>query len=187
MTALTRIEKLLELIINGCQKNDRQSQSELYRNFYSYAMSICVRYTGDQNNAVEVLNDAFLKVFKNIKKFDETKPFKPWLRRILVNACIDHIKKESKHSHLSDISEAQFEQSATDAPDHDLSYEEILTKVGQLSPAYRAVFNLYVIEGFKHNEIAEQLGITASTSKANLTRAKAILRSMLDKEVYRYG
>ena len=177
----------MELVITGCKKNDRQGQQELYRNFYSYGMSICLRYTGNSSDATEVLNDGFFKVFKNIKKFDETKPFKPWLRRILVNACIDHIKKESKHSHLADITEAQQEQSVLQAPDHDLSYEEILNKVGQLSPAYRAVFNLYVIEGFKHNEIAEQLGITVSTSKANLTRAKAILRSMLDKEVYRYG
>jgi len=177
----------LELVITGCKKNDRQSQQELYRNFYSYGMSICLRYTGNSSDATEVLNDGFFKVFKNIKKFDETKPFKPWLRRILVNACLDHIKKESKHSQLADITEAEQEQSFSQSPDHDLSYEEILSKVGQLSPAYRAVFNLYVIEGYKHNEIAEQLGITVSTSKANLTRAKAILRSMLDKEVYRYG
>ena len=78
-------------------------------------------------------------------------------------------------------------QSTEEAPDHNLAYEEILAKVGQLSPAYRAVFNLYVIDGYKHNEIAEQLGITISTSKANLTRAKAALRSMLEQEVYQYG
>lgn len=184
---LTKIEKLLEAIINGCKENDRQSQQELYRNFYSYAMSICLRYTGGEADAVEVLNDGFLKVFKNIEKFDLSKPFKPWLRRILVNACIDHIKKNAKHNHLSDISEAQVEETNQEAPDHNMDYQEILEKIGQLSPAYRAVFNLYVIDGYKHHEIAEQLGITTSTSKANLTRAKAALRSLLSKEEYQYG
>ncbi len=184
---LTKIEKLLDLIIKGCRENDRQSQQELYRNFYSYAMSICVRYTGNEDDAVEVLNDGFLKVFANIEKFDINKPFKPWLRRILVNSCIDHIKKNAKHSHLADITEANVHQSTEEAPDHNLSYQEILSKIGKLSPAYRAVFNLYVIDGYKHQEIAEQLGITVSTSKANLTRAKAVLRSMMEKEVYQYG
>lgn len=184
---LTKIEKLLEAIINGCKKNDRQSQKELYSNFYSYAMSICIRYTGNEADAVEVLNDGFLKVFNNIKKFDVSKPFKPWLRRILVNSCLDHIKKNAKHNHLADISEARIEETTEVNPDHNLDYQEILAKIGQLSPAYRAVFNLYVIDGYKHHEIAEQLGITTSTSKANLTRAKAVLRSLLDKEVYQYG
>lgn len=184
---MTKIEKLLELIISGCRENDRESQQELYRSFYGYAMSICIRYTGNQADAVEVLNDGFMKVFANIEKFDSSKPFKPWLRRILVNTCLDHIKKNAKHSHLADIQEAHVQQSTQAAPDHNLSYEEILTKVGQLSPAYRAVFNLYVIDGYKHQEIAEQLGITVSTSKANLTRAKIALRAMLEKEVYQYG
>ncbi|OEK07515.1 hypothetical protein BFP71_00390 [Roseivirga misakiensis] len=179
--------KILEAIINGCKENDRQSQQELYRNFYSYGMSICLRYTGSEADAVEVLNDGFLKIFKNIKKFDIEKSFKPWLRRILVNTCIDHIKKNAKHNHLVDITEAAVESTQQEAPDHDLSYQEILTKIGELSPAYRAVFNLYVIDGFKHHEIAEQLGITTSTSKANLTRAKAALRAMLGKEEYQYG
>ena len=184
---MNKIEKLLELIINGCRNNDRQSQQELYRNFYSYAMSICIRYTGNEADAVEVVNDGFMKVFANIGKFELDKPFKPWLRRILVNTCLDHIKKNAKHNHMADIEEAHVHQSTEEAPDHNLSYEEILAKVGQLSPAYRAVFNLYVIDGYKHREIAEQLGITVSTSKANLTRAKVALRAMLDREVYQYG
>lgn len=184
---LTKIEKLLELTIKGCIDNDRQSQQELYRNFYSYAMSICVRYTGNETDALEVLNDGFLKVFTHIEKFDTSKPFKPWLRKIMVNVSIDHIKKNLKHNHMADITEANVQQSIEEAPDHNLNYEEILLKIGQLSPAYRAVFNLYVIDGYKHQEIAKQLGITESTSKANLTRAKALLRSMLRKEVYQYG
>lgn len=177
----------MELIIKGCIDNHRQSQKELYRNYYSYAMSICVRYTGNQTDAIEVLNDGFLKVFSNIGKFDIDKPFKPWLRRILVNSCLDHIKKNAKHNQLADITEAEVSQSTLEAPDHNLNYEEILTKIGQLSPAYRAVFNLYVIDGYKHNEIAKELGITESTSKSNLTRAKAILRIMLEREEVNYG
>lgn len=150
-------------------------------------MSICVRYTGNEADALEVLNDGFLKVFTHIEKFDISKPFKPWLRRIMVNASLDHIKKNLKHNYMADITEANVQQSNEEAPDHNLNHEEILLKIGQLSPAYRAVFNLYVIDGYKHQEIAEQLGITESTSKANLTRAKAMLRAMLRKEVYQYG
>ena len=148
---------------------------------------MCAILVINQTDAVEVLNDGFLKVFINTKKLEIHKPFKPWLRRILVNSCLDHIKNSTKHNQLADITEAEVSQSILEAPDHSLKYEEILAKIGQLSPAYRSVFNLYVIDGYKHSEIANELRITESTSKSNLTRAKATLRSMLEREEVKYG
>ena len=143
-------------------------------------MSVCLRYAKSEDDAVEVLNDGFLKVFKNLKKFDQTRSFKAWLRTILINTALDHYRKEKKHMHQEDISEVRNLDSGK-RTDADLSYEELLQLVQRLSPAYRTVFNLYVIDGYKHHEIADMLGISEGTSKSNLTKARANLRDMIER------
>ncbi len=168
----------LDIIIKGCSKNDRESQKQLYKLYYSYAMSICLRYSRNYDDAVEVLNDAFMKVFSNIDKYDTARPFKAWLRVILINASIDHYKKNLKHNKNQELSETQG-MTSDFRPDNEIRYEDLMRLVQKLSPVYRAVFNLYVIDGYKHKEIAEMLNINVSTSKANLTKAKANLRKML--------
>lgn len=169
-------------LIEGCRKEDRRSQHELYRLYYAYGMSICIRYVSDEQEAKAVLNGGFLKVFSSIGRFDENKPFKPWLRRILINTALNHIKREERFKPEVELDEAR------DIPGPEeiisqLGYQELMGLVQSLSPAYRAVFNLYVIDGFKHDEIAEKLGISVGTSKSNLTRARANLKLLVSRKL----
>lgn len=118
-----------------------------------------------------------MKIFKNIKKFDLAMPFKPWLRRILINTCINNFKK--KKLNFTERLEAANEYHDSEDILSGISYQEILDMIRQLSPAYRAVFNLHVIEGYKHEEIAEMLNISVGTSKSNLSKAKKNLQLIL--------
>lgn len=167
-------------IIEGCKSNDRLSQKALYQHFYGYCMSVSFRYVRDRDDALEIINSAFTKVFMSIDKYDLEKPFKPWLRRILVNCAIDHLRIKKKIGERTDI-ETMPQLGREETITGNLAYEEILKLIHQLSPSYRAVFNLFVIEGFKHEEIAEMLGISTGTSKSNLFKAKAHLRAALLK------
>lgn len=166
-------------LLAGCLRNQRQSQELLYRQFYGYAMSVCLRYAPTREAAREVLNDGFLKVFTKLDQYDPKQPFKGWLRRILINAAVDHYRQEVRHYHEG---VEEFESTAvsesTDALGQ-LAHEDLLNLVQRLSPAYRLVFNLYVMDGFTHEEIAGQLGISVGASKSNLARARENLRALL--------
>lgn len=173
----------LESILEGCRREDRNSQHALYRSFYSYGMSICYRYASDHQEAVGLLNEAFLKVFDNLDRFDPQRgQFKNWFRTIVVNTAINHIRRQQKFKQEVAMDEAM------DARDQEsilsrIGYKELLKLVQSLSVAYRTVFNLYVIDGYSHEEIARQLGISVSTSKSNLTRAKARLRELIRQKL----
>ena len=130
--------------------------------------------------AKEVVNDGFMKVFTRIKQYQPESSFQGWLRRIMINASIDHYRKELKfqyHEPVDKVSNTWQQPEALSA----LSHEEILMLVQRLSPAYRTVFNLYVIDGFNHEEIAKILGISSGTSKSNLLKARENLRRMLEE------
>src|SRR5690606_8566150 len=144
----------------------------LYKQFYSYGMSICLRYTATREEAVEVLNDGSMKVFLNIDRYDAANPFTSWFRRILINTSINYYKKNVKHNHqtLENIPDQPFLQH--DAVD-ELSYQEMINLIQNLPLAYRTVFKLYVIEGFTHEEIAGMLHMSVGTAKSNLSRARA--------------
>lgn len=151
--------------------------------FYAYGMSITIRYADSRDRAVLILNDAFMKVFDNIRKFDRHRPFKPWLRQIIVNTAINHFNANKKYQNWEGLDENSAEMSSEETIISGLTYDEIIEMVQQLSPAYRTVFNLYVIDGFKHEEIAELLGISVGTSKSNLHKAKKNLRAMLERNL----
>lgn len=167
----------IRLLIEGCRNENRASQRKLYEHFYGYGMSISLRYTQNNIEAEEILNDTFLKVFQNIDKYDANYPFKVWLRKILVNTAIDYFRKFQKHrlTFASDLISDQVDVSTVTAID---PTDDVLPIVQQLSPKYRMVFNLYVMEGYKHHEIAEKLQISVGTSKSNLARAKEKLREL---------
>jgi RNA polymerase sigma factor (sigma-70 family) len=168
----------LRVLLEGCRKCNRNSQRRLYEHFYGYAMSICLRYTTNRGEALEVLNDAFLKVFTKIDQYDPAFPFKGWLRRVLIHTAIDQFRKSKppRHEELS----AALQLPDAEIPMPFLSPEEdVLPVLQALSPAYRVVFNLYVLEEYSHNEIAELLGITPGASRSNLTRACEKLRTLL--------
>ena len=165
-------------IIQGCRERKRNSQNALYRLFYPYGMSICIRYVASEEEAITVLNDGFLKVFRNINKFNIRQPFKPWFRKIVVNTAINYVKKQKKFKMEISMEEAKNLPTNEDILSR-INYKDLIEMVQTLSFAYRTVFNMYVIDGFKHQEIAEKLGISVSTSKSNLTRARAKLQELV--------
>jgi len=172
-------EKVVKLLI-GCRKQHRGSQKLLYQEFYAYGMSICLRYADNRDEAAEVLNDGFMKVFQNIAKFDLKRPFKPWLRRIIVNTAINHYHQKNripKSADLNVVGQNANEEKVLSG----ITYDEIVQMLRKLPPAYRTVFNLHVIEGYKHEEIAHMLGVSVGTSKSNLFKAKEQLRRILNQ------
>ena len=171
-------EKYLTLLLDGTRRGERNAQRKLYEHFYGYALSICLRYAQQRAEAVEILNDGFLKVFTKIDRYDHSLPFKPWLRRILIHTAIDHLRAGLRPIHVDLNAAAAL--IADDIPLPILSPEEdALPYIQQLPPGYRMVFNLYVMEDYDHREIAEMLGISEATSRSNLTREKEKLREML--------
>ena len=166
-------------ILDGCQRGDRNCQRRLYELYYGYAMSICLRYATQRDAAAEILNDAFFKTLTSLDKFDRSQPFKPWFRRIIINAAVDAFRKKSNLPLFLDLSNAP-EIAEDPTPMPDISTEEdLLPVLAELSPAYRTVFNLYVMEEYTHREIGQMLGITESASRSNLARASAILKKII--------
>lgn len=151
-------------------------------------MAICDRYTGKQEDALEILNDGFLKIFREIHHFspayaDVISSFKGWLRKIMIYTAIDHFRKHHKHQMVAQLDDVVYQLPAVgDTALEKMSYEEIIRAIQQLSPAYRTVFNLFVIEGLSHEEIAEQLDISSGTSKSNLFKARMQLQKILFKK-----
>lgn len=170
----------LDLILKGCRKNDRGSQKLLYERFYGYAMSICLRYADNRDEASAILNDGFMKIFSGMKQFDLSRPLKPWLRKIMVNTAINHYREKQRQVHAEEMEQAERESEVENIISG-ISYQEIIEMLQKLPPAYRTVFNLYAIEGYKHEEIAKMLSITVGTSKSNLFKAKEHLRKILNE------
>ncbi len=174
--------------LRGCALNRRESQKKIYNSFYSYGMAICDRYTKRKEDAIEIFNDSFLKIFKEIHRYtpsysDEMNSFKGWIRKILIYTAIDHCRKNNKHYFTSDLETSvvyipQQEENALDR----ISYDEIIRAIQHLSPAYRTVLNMFIIDGFSHEEIAAQLQISIGTSKSNLYKARQQLQKILKNE-----
>ncbi len=166
-------------LLDSCQKGNARSQDRLYKMYYGYAMGICLRYSQHREEAVEILNDGFVKIFTKLQHYTPGLSFKGWLRKIMIHTAIDHFRQQAKHSHHVEISFAsQYVAESATALDQ-LSEKEILEAIQSLPPSYRIVFNLFVIEGYKHEEIARQLDIGVGTSKSNLAIARTKLQKML--------
>ncbi len=170
-------------VIGGCMRNDPKAQHALIKMYYGYVKSIALRYSSDDVEAEEILNDSFLKMFNNLDKYDKHQAFKGWLRTIVVNTAIDYYRKNKKKPVFTDYLEVDKQQVADVNNDiiNNISAEEILSLVRELTPAYRTVFSMYVIDGFSHKEIAEKLGIMEGTSKSNLQDARKKLQQMIIK------
>ncbi len=174
--------------VGQCAQNDRRSQKILYNSFYGYAMAICDRYANKQEDALEILNDGFLKIFKEIHHYqpayaDVVSSFKGWLRKIMVYTAIDNFRKNHKHKVVTQLEGIVYQlESYHETAVDKLSYDEIIRGIQDLSPGYRTVFNLFVIDGLSHDEIAKQVGITSGTSKSNLSKARKQLQKILFKQ-----
>ncbi len=178
----------LNLHIRGCTLNNRESQKKIYNSFYSYGMAICDRYTKRKEDSIEIFNDSFLKIFKEIHRYkpsyeDEVNSFKGWVRKIMIYTAIDHCRKYNKHYFTAEMDTSLIylpveEENAFDM----ISYDEIIRAIKDLSPAYRTVLNLFIIDGYSHEEISNQLGISIGTSKSNLSKARQQLQKLLKKD-----
>lgn len=177
-------------IITGCKANQRDSQKTLYTTFYGYAMAICLRYAGCHDDAMEIVNDGFFKLFKEIHVFkphyeNHYLALKGWIKQLMIFAAIDHFRKNNKHRH-KELAEND-ESAIFMCTEGKMTFDELRKIIQSLSPAYRTVFNLFVIDGFSHEEISRQLSISVGASKSNLHKAKTKLKEMLlhlDAEVY---
>ncbi len=178
----------LKKIIEGCLRNDRRSQEELFKLFYGKMLPVCMRYMPDRDTAQEVLQEGFIKVFEKLGAFDFKGSFEGWIRRIIANTAIDAIRKSKRDPYLTD-NDNDFKLGASDpmvereeAEFTDLKAEIAMEAIQKLSPAYRTVFNLFVLEDYSHKEIAELLGISEGTSKSNLAKAKMNLQKIVNKK-----
>ena len=171
-----------ELLIQGCIEGDRRCQQKLYEHFYGKMMVVCMRYATDDDEALDIFQEAFIKVFNNLVKYGNKGSFEGWIRRIMVNTAIDHIRKNKKLREMVEINEeitsGEVEEESEDLLDK-VSFEDLLGCVQDLSPAYRSVFNMYVVDGFSHKDIAQELGISEGTSKSNLAKAKMNIKKLL--------
>jgi RNA polymerase sigma factor (sigma-70 family) len=171
-------KQTLQELIDGCLDNNRTAQKRLYERYYGQLMGVCMRYASCKDGATVMLNNAFMKIFTTIKQCKNTGGnFEGWMYRIVVNTAIDQLRSETRHQH-TDIEKAVYKEESFDVI-ASMEAEEIIALVNQLTPAYRAVFNLFAIEGFTHVEIAEMLDINEGTSKSNLFKARMKLQEMI--------
>lgn len=168
-------------LVAKCKIGELKYQELLYKHFYSYAMGVSMRYLSNRDDAMEVVNDSFIKAFKGIVFFNENQPLKAWLGRIVVNTSIDRIRKNSKHAGQLELDEAIFVGNPAEVTAH-LSAKDILNLLNGLPETHRMVFNLYEIDGYNHDEIGNILGIPVSSSRVYLSRAKEKLRKYLSTQ-----
>lgn len=165
-------------LINGCISKDRRSQKELYRLYYGYSMRICLRYAKNKEEAVEMVNDGFMKVFINMNKYDRQRSFNAWISTIMINTSIDYYRNRIRKIEMEELNAKHEMEDSENILSH-LNYEDLIKLVQKLSYAYRTVFNLFAIDGFSHEEISEMLSISVGTSKSNLFKARENLKKML--------
>lgn len=182
-------QDILHAIIKGCINGDRKSQKELYKLYYSKMMNVCYRYSKNSDDAQDLLQDGFVKVFSYLKSYDFKGSFEGWIRKIMVNTAIDFYRKNKNIYFVDDENGFILETSRVESADtiySNFGVEEIMNAIQQLSPVYKTVFNMYVIDGYQHKEIAEQLNISEGTSKSNLSKAKNNLKEILLKKEKTY-
>ncbi|MDJ1502298.1 RNA polymerase sigma factor [Xanthocytophaga agilis] len=169
-------------MVTQCVKGNENAMKQFYQHFHGYALSICIAYTDNQDDAVEIMNDGFLKAFQSLSKQQNINTLKSWLRRIIVNTAIDHYRRNQHLRNNKSLEKARIYPTKEYGEEYvyaQLSAEEILKQVQQLPAPYRMVFSLYVLEGYSHREIAEKLGIAESTSRSHLSEANNRLRELL--------
>lgn len=172
-------------IIKGCLKNNRESQKALYELFYGKMLGVCLRYSNSNPDAKVVLNEGFLKVFENLKNHKEVDSIEDWIRKIMIHTSIEHIRKNKQNLlivstvHANKKNTSTEEQMNEDTLFSKIGKEDILKSVQELTPGYRTVYNLFVIDGFSHKEIAGMLDISEDTSRLNLSKAKFALQKNL--------
>jgi RNA polymerase sigma-70 factor (ECF subfamily) len=169
-------------IIELCARHDRKAQQILYDKYSRLLLGVCLRYATDKAEAEDILQDSFLKIFFSIKDYKRSGSFIGWLRKIAVNTAITHYHKNLKYRYHIEIEEyVSVETGVTSFEEDFFTSDELYKVLNELPTGYRMVFNLYAVEGYKHKEIAEMLGIDTNTSKSQYSRAKSVIRDKLEK------
>jgi RNA polymerase sigma-70 factor (ECF subfamily) len=166
-------------LIKGCIEENPEMQKLLYERFSSKMYGVCLRYTENVEDANDVMQEGFIKVYKSLPKFRGEGSFEGWIRRIFINTSIEHFRKKVKLYNVNEVHENTIEDAELDALDS-LATKDILNIINELSPGYKQVFNMHVVEGYSHKEIADILGITEGTSKSQLARAKGALKKIIE-------
>lgn len=178
MSISISLERQERDFIEACIARERWAQKRLYEENYSLLMGVCLRYSSNQDDALDILHEGFIKILNNIHKYQPGTSLIAWMRRIIVNTAIDYYRMQTRRR-TDDLETAYEVQTSEPDAVSQLTVQEIIACIQRLSPAYRSVFNLYVVEGFSHKEIAEILHITESTSRSNLVKARTKLKDLL--------
>lgn len=178
MEITLNIQQCEKDFICACINNEEWAQKKLYEDHYSQMFPVCLRYARDEDEALDILHEGFIKVFRHMSKYTIGTSLKAWIKRIMVNTAIDFYRKRTRRR-FEDIDNARTLKVVGPDAVSEMSASEIISALQELSPAYRSVFNLYVIEGFSHKEVASKLNITESTSRSNLVKARSKLRNIL--------
>jgi RNA polymerase sigma-70 factor (ECF subfamily) len=172
-----------EQILEGCIKNNRKAQRALFDKFAPTLLALCSRYARNRDEAQDILQDGFIKIFKNISQFGKKGSFEGWLKRIMINTAISSYRQNLKHYYhqdINEINEADIDEEES-IIESEYSLDELLKLINELPDGYRIIFNMYVIEEYKHKEIAEILNIDIGTSKSQYARAKIYLQKKIEE------
>jgi len=181
----------LHLLIQGCISNDSKSQREFYEHYYGFALKTVFRYIYKYEKATDVVNDGFVKIFKSLARFqinkgskDTEKILMGWMKRILINTAIDELRRQQLIPEIGELPNYIWnEMDKGQNADQKILYKELICEIKRLPPSYRTVFNMFVIDGFSHQEIANMLGISEGTSKSALAKAKAQLKKFINNRL----
>jgi RNA polymerase sigma factor (sigma-70 family) len=187
-------EDFVNDLLNKCRKGDSKAQNFLYKHFYGMIMSICLRYAKDEDEAKDLLQETYIKIFNNINKYASNGSFEAWIKRIAINNAIDNYRKKKKEIAVFEsenmvdvlgntkdefyIDENNESENDDSIYDH-IEMKDVMEAVQYLSPAYKTVFNLYVVDDYSHQQIADELNINIGTSKSNFAKAKMKLKKIL--------
>ncbi len=170
----------LEETLDGCLKNKASAQKALYERFYGFAKSIALRYASSSDEVEEMMNDGFLKIYSKLELYNRNQSFEAWFKTVMVRTSIDYYRKNHSRVGMVDIDDIHYLSYDDDLLER-LSAEEILDLMQHLPPAYKAVFSLYIVDGYSHAEIGKMLGINEGTSRSNLSKARVKMQELIKK------
>ena len=170
-------------ILLGCLRNDRKAQRALYEEYKVQMFRLCLRYARGRQEAEDLLQDGFIQVFTDLHQYKFNGALGGWIRRVIVNVALQHIRRNKKMSNMVELETVADDYQTDEDVFSNMGVKALTKMIQKLPPGYRAVFNMYVVEGYSHKEIAAQMGFTVGSSKSQLSKAKAMLRKMLEKSM----
>jgi RNA polymerase sigma-70 factor (ECF subfamily) len=176
----------LENLVKRCKKGNSAAQKELFDRYSGLFMSICCRYVKDTDEAKDVLQEGFVKIFQKMSSYESTGSFEGWMKRTVVNTCLDHLRKTKKFEANVDLDNVSYLEPINEKVTSHLAHQDLLNLIQELPDGYRTVFNMYAIEGYAHREIADEMGISENTSKSQYRKAKLQLQEAIKKLEHSY-